>query len=153
MNSCSIEDTELLFTCMQQRRDVLLAVRFLTEAQVAASQMADVNVLLGILARKEALLEEFALLNRTLMSFQQPDPEQRLWASPARRQECQSLASEGNRLLAEIIKIDEATLTDMTNHRDAIASQLQNGTDSILAHNAYTAGEQLSDSFLDLSNQ
>ena len=148
----STEGTQLLLQCMRQRRDLLQALRVLSDSQTAAAQNSDVSVTLGILSRKEVLLEELALIREQLRPFHHDDPEQRHWSSPAARRECQQLADEGDRLLNETMRIEEITLAEVSGQRDAIAAQLQNGKDSILAHNAYTAGEQLDESSLDLSD-
>jgi hypothetical protein len=144
--------TELLLHCMRQRRDILLALRGLTTTQRESSAASDPTVTLGILSRKSTLLDELAFIHQQLRPFHHDDPEQRYWAIPEQRQQCQLLADEGQQLLREIIDIEQATVQAITTHRDAVAAQLQNGTDSVLANNAYTAGEQLHASSLDLSN-
>ncbi|MEZ6135919.1 MAG: hypothetical protein R3C53_13530 [Pirellulaceae bacterium] len=151
MDAVSTEDTEFLFQCMQHRRDILRSLRLLTDSHAAAAQADDINVTLGILARKESLLDELAQVLASLQRFHHDDPERRQWISPQRRQTCQALADEGDRLLNETVQLEQATLEEMQSQRDAVAAQLQNGTNSILAHNAYTAGEQL-ESSLDLSD-
>ncbi len=145
-------NTELLLQCMRQRRDLLLALRALTNSQQEAMQTSEPSVTLGILSRKSNLLDELAQIHQRLIPFHHDDPEQRQWATPERRQLCQQLANEGQQLLREIIAVEQVTVDAISMQRDAIAAQLQNGTDSILASNAYTAGDMLNQSTLDLSN-
>ncbi len=152
MADYSVQQTEFLLQCMRQRRDILQDIRLLTDSLSSAAHAADAEVSLGILARKDALLEEFSKVRQALRQYEQDDPERRIWTSPARRAECQQLADEGNRFLAETVHIDQATLQELHNHQQAIAAQLQNGTDSILARSAYTAGQQIGESILDVGN-
>ncbi len=146
------EGTELLLQCMRQRRDVLLALRSLTTAQRESSLASDPTVTLGILARKSNLLDDLTGIHQQLQPFHFDDPEQRHWSLPTQRQLCQQLADEGQQLLREIIDMEQATVDAIATHREAVAAQLQNGTDSVLASNAYTAGDRLHASSLDLSN-
>ncbi len=148
----STAGTNLLLQYMQQRRDILYALRLLTDSQTQAARSADVNVTLGILSRKESLISELTALLQLLQPFHADDPDQRQWSSAEARAQCRRLAEEGDRLLEETVRIEESTLAEVTSQRDALAAQLQNGKDSILAHNAYTAGVTLNESSLDLSN-
>ena len=150
--SSQLASTEHLLECMRQRRNLLLAIRKLTEAQQASTGGSDASVTLGILARKESLIDELLILHQQLQPFHVDVPEQRVWSSPQRRVECQQLSDEGKALLTEILLIEQATIEQLSVKRDAVAAQLQNGTDSILASSAYTAGDLLGESSLDLSN-
>ena len=144
--------TEFLLDTMRQRRDILLALRNLTDAQRDSAPASEAGVTLGILARKAGLLDELAAIHERLQPFHHDDPEQRIWLSPERRHACRQLADEGQQLLREIIAIEQTTVDVITAQRDAVAAQLQQGTDAILASNAYTAGNALNESTLDLSN-
>lgn len=144
--------TELLLQCMRHRRDTLLALHGLTTAQCALPLASDPSVTLGILARKSSLIDELTAIHEQLQPFHHDDPEQRLWPVPEQRQLCQQIADEGQQLLREIIAMEQATVEAVSMQRDAVAAQLQNGTDSVLASNAYTAGDRLHASSLDLSN-
>jgi len=144
--------TEFLLQCMRHRRDILLALRALTSAQRESSLASDPTVTLGILARKSSLIDELTAIHQQLQPFHHDDPEHRFWPVPGQRQLCQQLTDEGQQLLREIIDMEQATVNAIATHRDAVAAQLQNGTDSVLASNAYTAGDRLHASSLDLSN-
>ena len=137
---------------MRQRRDLLVALRSLTNAQQDAIQTSEPSITLGILARKSSLLDELSEVHYQLIPFHHDDPELRTWATPERRQLCRQLADEGQQLLREIIAVEQATVDAVSTQRDAVAAQLQDGTDSIIASNAYTAGDLLNQSTLDLSN-
>lgn len=151
-NNAPALTTEILLECLRQRREVLLALRNLTDAQRNPARGGDASITLGILGRKEGLLDELSRIHEQLRPFREEDPDQRVWASPDRRRECQRIADEGQQLLQEILRTEETTLYEVTTQRDAIAAQLRNGTDSILANNAYTAGDALNESSLDLNN-
>ncbi|MEO8271114.1 MAG: hypothetical protein ABI557_15440, partial [Aureliella sp.] len=79
------------------------------------------------------------------------DPEQRVWKSAQHRQRCRRLADHGQRLLQETMQLEQQALREMTSRRDAVAAQLQDGKDSILAHTAYMADSFLGESALDIS--
>lgn len=146
----SAEYTEFLLQCMVERLEIARALQSLGRSQADAVDGADINATLRILARKQSLLEQLRILGQRLQPYFQDDPEARIWESPDRRHVCQQIADEGSRLLCEATQVDACLLDDMAQRRDALAAQLQDGTDSILAHSAYTAGNGLGISSLDI---
>ena len=150
MDRQSIEYTEELAVCMERRRDILLVLRTLADKQTEAAGTSDIDTTLGILARKESLLEDLAAIVTAMRPYQSDDPEQRVWASAERRAACAEVAKEGDKLLQEIMQVEQTTIDTMTSRREAIAAQLQNGTDSTLARNAYATNDLLSQGGLDI---
>ena len=146
----STEYTERLLHCMESRLALLRSMQALGRAQAEAAVGNDINVTLGVLARKQALLEDLAEINERLVPYFEDDPEERVWSSPDRRDLCREIASECQRLLQIAIQVDRTTVEEISNRRDAIAAQLQDGSDSILAHTAYTAGANLNGGELDI---
>ncbi len=144
--------TETLLDCMQQRCELLEALRILAESQALAASQAEVDLTLGLLARKQSLLDELTEVHAKLRPYFDDDPEQRQWKSPAQRQRCRKLADEGQRLLQETMQLESESLSEMTARRDAVAAQLQDGRDSILAQTAYLADSFLGDSALDIGD-
>jgi hypothetical protein len=137
---------------MQERLEVARALHKLAESQAAAARSSDINLTLGILARKQSLLEELAVVQARLTPYFEDVPEDRLWASPLRRQVCRQIAEEGSQLLHASMRIDQSAIDELSSRREAVAAQLQAGQDSILASSAYTAGELLCTSALDIAD-
>lgn len=148
----SIEYTEHLLACMSQRLEVLKLLKALGHSQTEASVGPEMNATMSLLARKQTLLDELAAIGTRMKPYMADDPGQRIWATPERRQECQAIADQGNALLQEALQRDQHLLDEMTARRDAVAAQLQDGKDSILAHSAYTADSLLSESQLDIND-
>lgn len=148
----STEYTEALLQHMSGRLEILSRLRDLGRQQSATATTANADATLNILARKQTLLDELRALHSRLGPYQADDPEARVWTSEQRREQCRQLADESRRILQEVISLEQTTIDEFSNCRDAIAAQLQDGTDSVLAHSAYTAGNSLSDGELDLSD-
>jgi hypothetical protein len=144
--------TETLVDCMQERLELLEALRALADAQAAASEHPEIDTTLSLLARKQALLQELANIQEKLSPYMRDDPNQRLWSSSDRRQHCQQLADQGQHLLQATLQLEQHSLEKMTSRRDAVAAQLRDGQDSILAHTAYRADQLLGESILDISS-
>jgi len=146
------EYTEILVECMELRLTLLRSLQALDRSNVDVSGGTNIDVTLGKLSRKQSLLDELATLGLRLDPFVQDDPETRVWKSPERRAWCASIAEKGNSILQQVIVRDQAAIEEMAQQRDAVAAQLQEGTDSILAHTAYTAGIAVSDTALDITD-
>ncbi len=144
--------TEVLLACMLQRVELLSALKTLAESQQHAAAQTEVDTTLGLLARKQSLLDELAEVQIKLRPYHHDDPEQRLWRDRERRRQCQQVAQQGQGLLQAIMQLEHNALEQMTSRRDAVAAQLQNGQDSILAHTAYMADSMLDQSALDIED-
>ena len=151
-NSVEFQYTDLLLDCMQERCDLLEALKTLAESQANAAGHTEIDLTLGLLGRKQALLEELADVQLRLKPYFNDDPEQRVWKSAEHRQRCRRLADQCQRLLQETMQLEQDALQEMTLRRDAVAAQLQDGKDSILAHTAYMADSFLGQSALDISD-
>ena len=150
--SSTFEYTETLHACMQARLELLDALKTLADAQVAAADNTEIDATLGLLARKQSLLEELAAVQEKLAPYMHDEPELRLWSSGHRRQQCQQLAEQGQQLLQATLQLEQGVLEQMTSRRDAVAAQLQDGRDSILAQTAYMADSLFGESALDIGD-
>lgn len=146
------EYTERLFACMFQRYELLDALYTLAETQALIASQNDVDVMLGLLARKQTLLEELATVQERLEPYFTDQPDERVWKSIARRELCRKYSEQGQQLLASIMQLEEGTLTELTSRREAVAAQLQDGKDSIIASTAYKTENVLGNSTLDVDN-
>ncbi|MCA9158388.1 MAG: hypothetical protein KDA72_08680 [Planctomycetales bacterium] len=150
--SAEFQYTDILLHCMQERCDLLEALKTLAESQANAASHTEIDLTLGLLGRKQGLLEELADVQLRLKPYFNDDPEQRVWKSAEHRQRCRRLADQCQRLLQETMQLEHEALQEMTLRRDAVAAQLQDGKDSILAHTAYMADSFLGQSALDISD-
>ena len=148
----SAEYTEALVAQLTSRLERLRSLHGLSLNQADSVEQGDVNAMLGILARKQVLLDELAAIGSELAPYLKDSPDARVWRSPSRRSECRQIADEGNRLLREIIRREEAIIEKAVDRRDAVAAQLQDGRDSVLAHTAYSTEGMLEDGNLDITN-
>lgn len=151
-NSAEFHYTDCLLDCMRQRCELLDSLKTLAESQAMTAGHAEIDSTLGVLGRKQALFEELAEVQQKLQPYLHDDPECRLWRSAEQRQRCRQLAEQGQRLLQETMHIEQHTLQEMTSRRDAVAAQLQDGQDSILAQTAYQADSLLGAGALDIGD-
>lgn len=152
LDPSSTDYTEFLLQCMQERGQIAADLKHLAEAQRDAASQGDVNVTLGFLSRKQVLLDNLATLQEKMQPYFHDDAEQRKWSSSDRRELCRQLSERGSQVLQETMHIENSTLADMSTRRDAIAAQLQDGKDSILARNAYGTESVLQESQLDIGD-
>lgn len=152
MNANKFEYTETLLACLQERCELLEALKVLADAQALAASQTEIDTTLGLLGRKQSLLDELAAVQQRLQPYMGDDPEQRLWSSPDRRRHGQQLAEQGQRLLQATMHLEQQALEQMTSRRNAVAAQLQDGRDSILAHTAYMADSLLGSGALDIGD-
>lgn len=151
-NSTEFRYTDFLLECMRQRCELLDALKTLAESQAMTAGQAEIDLTLGVLGRKQALFEELAEVHQKLKPYLTDDPESRLWRSAEQRQHCRQLAEHGQHLLQQTMHIEQQTLQEMTSRRDAVAAQLQDGQDSILAQSAYQADNLLGAGMLDIAD-
>lgn len=148
----STQYTERLLTLMEKRRSVLLALQALGRSQAEAATDSDMNATLGILARKQTLLEELVAVAAELEPYLLDAADERNWDSAEKRALCRQIADDGNRLLQETIQREQTTIDALSLRRDAIAAQLQDGKDSTLARNAYASNSVLQQGELDIQD-
>lgn len=152
MDTDQFAATETLLACLQERCELLEALKILAEAQAVAAGQTEIDATLGLLGRKQALLDELAVVQQKLQPYMADDPDQRRWSTPERRRQCQQLAQQGQRLLQATMQLEQQALEQMTSRRNAVAAQLQDGRDSILAHTAYMADSLLDSGTLDIGD-
>ena len=143
--------TELLFQLMRERLELLQSLQQVG-VSCGANQLEDGGALLAVLGRKSSIIDRLNENQQLLQTFGGEDPDSRVWSSAERRVECQQLATVTERLLRDIIQSENSLLDNLTCRRDAIAEQLQQGRDSVLAANAYSASSTLDGGLLDISD-
>ncbi len=146
----SIAYTDLLFDCIQQRLEIARHIKELNQAQVKAAESGQPDAMLSVLARKQTLLDNLLSIQEVLRPYQSDRPDDRLWASQSKRQQCRQLVEESSRLLAESLEQEEALLVEVTAQREAVAEQLREGSDAMSARNAYKSNNTLHRHVLDI---
>jgi hypothetical protein len=144
--------TTRLLALIESRHRLVSDLLTLATSQGQVSFTEELPTILGLLARKEGLVDELQQLQCDLSIYAYDEPEARVWESTQQRARCQQLADATEQLFKKILELDAATLVAMHQHRDAIAAQLQYGQDTTLTASAYTAGSQLAESLLDIPN-
>lgn len=142
--------TDVLFDCMQKRVDLARGLWQLNQSQTAAALDSETDALMGILARKQGLLDSLADVQSILQTYLDDDPETRVWSDPQRRQECRQNAQESQRLLAELLQLEQSTLDEVTARRDAVGALLRDGMDAISTRDAYLPASTQSGSRLNI---
>ncbi len=103
--------------------------------QLVASHRVD--ELVGLLSRKGELIDRLRTVQEQLKPFQAQEPEKRSWPSEADRVRCRSLFANSEKLLAELLAIDNLALGEMTLQRDLVGHQL----------NRYTSAEAILEAY------
>ncbi len=142
LDAIGTEYTDVLFDCMQKRVELARNLRQMHQAQTAAALESETDTLMGILARKQGLLDELAEIQMTLQPYVEDDPDTRCWSSQERREACRNNADESQRLLAELMRVEQMTLDEVTARREAIGALLRDGMDAISTRDAYAQSGQ-----------
>jgi hypothetical protein len=74
-----------------------------------------------------------------LAAYQNQDPEARVWVSPDKRSKCQDSIAVCDRILQELIVMENRSLDHMNLQREATAAQLQQNIDASTVQHAYEA--------------
>lgn len=149
----SVAYTERLVALLETKLDLVESLHTLSSSQNCLSPSQDVSANLGLIARRDVIVDQLIHVQSQLQTYQGEDPEIRIWRDEHRRTHCRDVASRVESLIKEIIRLDEQTLQTMCQQRDLVATQLQYGADSNLAQRAYTSGDALQQpSVLDVSD-
>jgi len=129
--------TEQLFALMEAKHSVLADLRTLAVTQSEAIHKQDISELLNLLARKQVLMDRLMTLQQRFVTFQDEDPELRIWSSPDRRKACQETKRTCDQWIQEILVMEQRAADEMTAQRDAVAGQLLQVSDSMRLSRAY----------------
>jgi hypothetical protein len=124
----------------------------LSTSQQALLPGEDVSTLLGVIARRETLIDQLSQVERQLHPYQSDDPDRRVWCSPDRRNTCRQLVARIESLMQEVLRLDGQTLDAMCQKRDLIAAEMRHGLDSSMAEQAYLSSDALQECVLDVND-
>jgi hypothetical protein len=124
-----------------KRHTCLAQLHRLGMKQAELIATGEMSSLMRLLSAKNQLIVALQSLEKQLEPFQNQQPEQRQWSSPALRQECQTLAEECRRLLEGVMQMERENEQQMTLRRDRIAHQLSSLQSAETARRAYQASQ------------
>ena len=145
-------ETELLASLIDNKYEVLSALRQLARAQVNVVRDGDMTRLMKLLATKQDLLNQLQHVERQIDPFRNQDPESRHWRSPQRRQQVRDMTTRCESLLNEVMLVEKHCEGELAVRRDAAATRLQGIHSVTQATDAYLSmGPTFSQ--LDLSSE
>lgn len=146
------DNTNQLAALMAQKYELLTQLCALGKRQLELISGNELAQLMRVLSAKQQLLTRLYDVQRALDPFREQSPETRQWASPAARQQCAQLAAHCDQLLAEVVKFEKHSESQLILRRDDAAERLQGAHAAAFARGAYAADNDTVISQLDLSS-
>lgn len=134
-----MQSTANLADLIRRKHDVLAQLCAIGRRQQEIVERGETTALLELLAGKQKMIALLQQLEQNLAPFQDEEPESRVWASAAARQQCAELASDCNRLLAEVVELERQSAERLTVRRNDVAAQLRQVHTASQARSAYQA--------------
>lgn len=147
-----VKYTDNLHALMAAKVEVLEQLCELARQQATITQSGDATILLSFLSRKQPLMDRLSDVQSQMAVYVDDDPTARVWRSPELRQACRADSEHCQQLLSEIVLLEKQSLDQMSERRDALAAQLQDGRDGSLAAQAYHSSAALAEGSLDLTS-
>ena len=117
--------TQELSELVSRKLHLLREIRRMTLQQEALVADRDVDRLLTLLSRKNDAMDGLRTVQTALATFGGEDPETRQWESSEARQACRDELQQCNRLIAELLQLEQAAIDRLTRDRELIGRQLQ----------------------------
>lgn len=152
LDKSSSDYTDRLLALMTVKLELVESLYALSASQQALLPGEDVSSLLGVIARRETLIDQLSHVQHELNPYQADDPNQRVWRTADRRDTCRQVIDRIEQLMREVLRMDGQTLVEMCEKRDILAAELRHGLDSNLTERAYADSEALQHSVLDINN-
>ncbi|MFY8200071.1 MAG: hypothetical protein ACOVLE_05345 [Pirellula staleyi] len=141
LRHANVLSTNHLYSLIESKLHLLTEMQGLSMAQSDLVAKQDMSALMTLLSRKQDLMGRLLHIQSQLVPFQPQDPEQRVWADPARRKTCQKRIARCDQLLQQMIIMETRSLDTMNLQREIGAAQLQQKTNASTLQHAYQAGE------------
>jgi flagellar biosynthesis/type III secretory pathway chaperone len=132
-----MQSTERLAELVAHKHRVLVQLREIGKRQIDLVISGDTPLLLKLLSAKQSLIAALQEIERELTPFHGEDPERRQWASPKARENCARQAEECNRLLPEVVALEQLGAEKMTIRRNELAAQLEHVHTATQVRSAY----------------
>ncbi len=129
--------TARLTEIAERKLHLLMQLRELSLDQHGFADAHRIDELLSLLSRKSDVIDRLRAIQDELVPFQSQDPDQRQWPSETERVRCRGLFEKSEKMLAELLVIDNRTLGEMTQQREVIGQQLGQFTSAEAIFEAY----------------
>jgi len=123
---------------MKAMESILERLRSVSDRQLKFVRNGDISLLNQLLGHKYKLIEERDRISRRLEPHLSVPPEERRWNSETEKQETEAARTHCERLLAEILRIDQQGLQMMTEQKSAVEDQLRRIHQGSRLHAAYS---------------
>src|SRR5262245_39803876 len=137
-----LQSTEQLAALIAKKHEVLVQLRTVGVRQTDLVASGEIGALLKLLAAKQQLITCLQELERELKPYYAGDPDRRVWRSPEERARCAQQASDCNKLLEEIVRLEKQGAEKMDERKNDVAQQLQQVHAASHVRNAYQAQQR-----------
>jgi hypothetical protein len=131
-------ETDLLIDLVDRKRQILAQLCQQGVRQMELIDRQELGELLNVLGVKQQLILALQETERELAPFCDQQPEERRWRMPAERARCVKLLNDCETLLAETLRQERLSETQLKHHRDEAASRLAQAHTAGQARHAYT---------------
>ncbi len=109
---------------VDQRYDALAELLEATQLQQAAIEAGQMTELMRLLSRKQPPLNRLTAVAERIREASADDPHSRYWENEAERRRCRQRQDECEKMHVELLALEAACETQLTESRDAIGKQL-----------------------------
>ena len=134
--------TQLLYDLILEQRKILLELKHFAETQLQIVQENELGKLVSLLATKQQAIQRLQDVDRRLTPFRDQDPDSRQWSSTEQRDECRRMANECPRLLADAMKLEQASEEILTQQREQVTQQVDQSVARSQAAASYLQSSQ-----------
>lgn len=145
--------TTRLSELVQRKLHLLKVIQQMTYQQSSLIESDQVEDLLSLLVRKNDAMQALGSVQEQIVPFQEQLAEDRVWASPEDRANCRDAFNQCERLIADLIVMENAAVATLCQERDLIGNQLRQMQSSVEVNRAYQANvdeESAEESFLSI---
>jgi hypothetical protein len=134
--------TRLLTSLIDRKHAMLTQLRELSRVQVRLVGAGDWATLMRVLSAKGRLIEAVRDLERQLDPFRDQTPDSRSWPDERDRSHCRDVADQCVRLLADVVRLEKESETELVRRRDLAAEELDGIRASAAVRGAYAANSE-----------
>lgn len=129
--------TKRLIELGETKLHLLTELKHLAIEQTSLVMDQRADELLSVLSKKSDILDSLKQLQQQLQPYQQQKPEDRRWATEKDRDVAREMFQSIDRLLAELMMMENHALNEMNQQRDSISGQLSAVANAHTVHKAY----------------
>ena len=148
------QTTDQLLHCMQSKLELIQRLYELTCQQMECLETTEVEQLLSVLGQKQCVFDQLQELRTELEPMLAVNPDERVWSSEGRRQECRELVGICGSRMQQILTMEEASLGRLNERKQLISDQLSSLASTARVDQAYRQQQVLdTGTGLDLSSE